>query len=426
MHCNGRFVPEENMKKRASRKKNANQPEPDRESHERTSQTPDLDVESYNDDETFDADVATGSSKQWGLDSYGEDAMDEEDMQTTARPSRTFAQSQTQSHMKGSTANGKGKANRARATSTVSDLTRTAIKNAAKSHSPEPVGVIGPGRLRGGDALTDDGEEEEEDIDEQIEKIKRCLKAFRMVYGDDLPDPDYSKYDIEHVSSTTKLPRMVPKSGFRTQGHNPLQYATVPKGSPALTNHMVEVSHNQTQPHDTRVLTEDPHFGSYPFDRSQIYSPGERNMLLAQNDRKELRAARASEDDTDMRAEAAEEHELERQLVLQQLRKPIFSWETEWTMAGVLTDETGMPNGNFWRVREDNERWKRLAERQAILAAGGEEAARIRMEDFEAAREEEKKEQRREERQRQVARKRARAMGIEFDDTGLSGWSAEV
>jgi len=181
------------------------------------------------------------------------------------------------------------------------------------------------------------------------------------------------------------------------------------------------LQHNQTRPHDPEVMTEDPHFGSFPFHPSEVYTSEEQEVLRVQNERQELRQVR----DEDTRAQEKADENLEKEAVLQQLKRKIFPWETEWTIAGILTDERGLPNGNFYRVREDNEKWQRLAERQAVLDAGGEAAKRILLEEVEEELDEEKKERRRDERRRQIARKRAKAAGMLVDETRLSGWVPE-
>lgn len=390
----------------------------------------------------MDTDLVAEFGQQGGLDDY-DDSIVEEDEEAETRGRHQWISTEMKLNralMDSPTGRAKCKASRIRATNTVSDLTRAAVKNAANVLSPEPMPLCKPSRLRRDGRKADI--HNEPDVNAQIAQIKLSLKVFQVIYGDNLPDPDYSKYDFNHVSSTTRLPRSVPRNGFRTQCHKPLRYALAPKGSTALTNHTLEprahrrnegqanhgLQHNQTQPHDAQVLTEDPHFGNHPFDRSQIYTLEEQEMLRVQQERQELRDLNANDADLalpGLRGEEAQTNEHERQLVLHQLKRKVWLWETEWSNTYVLTDGNGVPNGNFYRVREDNEKWKRLAERQAILDAGGEAAQRIHMEEMKAAQDGEKREKRREERLRQTARKKAKALGMERGGTGLSGWTAE-
>lgn len=404
-------------------------------STERPAQALDQGTEPSGNGEIMDLDTTTDLNQDWGVNDE-DDNIDEEDEESAVTDSQSQLHELTGSDAASSRrVDGRSlhSAGRSRATSTLSDLTRAAITNAAHSLTPEPHQPHG----RNAKAYAHG----ERDIDKQIENLKRSLKKFQLVYGDNLPEPDYGKYDIDHVWSAARVPRAIPKSGFRTQGHKHLQYAVVPKGSTALTNHMLQLQahnrvegqandglqHNQTRTHDAQVLTEDPYFGMFPFDRSEIYSPEEQEMLRVQSTRMELRDANLKDAEAvrQFHTEIAEEKELEKQLVLQQLKQKVFSWETKWTIAGVLTDENGLPNGNFHRVREDNEKWKRLAERQAILDAGGEAADKIWLEEREAVFEEEGREKRREDRRRQSAMQRAKAAGLAGEETRLSGWVAE-
>jgi len=441
MKSNGRFMSTDGSEQRAPGKRSRKKGETHQVPAETSTQTLDQDTESNEDGDTMDLDTLADLKQEEAFNDH-DDSIGVEDEEGTVRVSESQIHGLARSGPAGKKrleSSPLRNAGRSRATSTVSDVTRTAIKNAAHPISPEPSQLYGSSQLRGGDAKSHANSER--GTGQQIASLKGALKRFQLVYGDNLPEPDYNKYDIDHISSTAKMPRAVPKTGFRTQGHKHLQYAVIPNSSPALTNHMLEsqaysriegqandgLQHNQTRPHDPQVLTEDPHFGMFPFDRSEVHTPEEQEMLRVQHARRQLRDTNIKDQEAVRKthAEIAEEKELEKQHVLQQLKQKVFSWETDAMIAGVLTDENGLPNGNFYRVREDNEKWKRLAERQATLNAGGEAAEKIYLEEREAALEEERKEKRREERRRQSARQRAKAAGLAGEETRLSGWVAE-
>ena len=382
MNCNGHFKPFDSPKRRAPRQRSRRKSNGEYGLAQRSIQTLDDDVEQYIGNDIINIDAGDNFKQQWGVDSYRDSTIREADNATMTFKSQTRPDTSIQSDAvcrNHDASSGKRKAGGDRSASTVIDLQRTAIKNVPTLLGANPYHLHGSSQLHAGNA--EPNLDDEQDIDEQIVTLKQCIKAFRLVYGKDfenLPDPDYSNYNIEHISSTSNLPRAIPKAGFRTQNRRSLQHATALSGSAAPINRMLEprvhrrievqanhgLLRNQTRVRTTEVLTEDPYHGKSPFSRSQIYSLGEQRMLREQNGRKVLRSAdRCSHD----RAEEAEQNDLERQLVLQQLKRKVFPGETEWTIAGILTDDTGLPNGNFYRVREDNEKWKKLAKRQAIL-----------------------------------------------------------
>lgn len=135
-------------------------------------------------------------------------------------------------------------------------LRRLAVPNAAKQTSD-------PEDAEKEENVDSESEDDEAIRDDTIAKLRRSLKLFNLVYGDDLPDPDLVGYEVTHTSPVTNLPRAIPRQGFRTQGHHPLCQGILEENDVALTNHINEAEPGVIQPalHPREVLTEDSDFG---------------------------------------------------------------------------------------------------------------------------------------------------------------------
>jgi len=359
------------------------------------------------------------------------------------------------------------------------NLSRLAASNVWRLQTPSSTERTEDGKMDEGGSYKNDEVAQQE----VIAKLKRALKLFNLVYGEDLPDPDYVGYEILHTSTITHLPRAVPRQGLRTQGHGPLHQAILEENNVALTNHINEPEPGivQARPHGREVLTEDDEFGltlflpkdtcsyadlaTYNQERrlalerqkfaepaSELVSTGQ--VVQATNGKttshESVEHTKINDtEDSDPGANAKVEAEKLREQVVEQLKEQVFSWETEQMIQkaqhGLIdTDSYAMYEGETIRpqnvgssqvddpawpghVKRTLHSWRTIKyereDRARKLAAGGALAEEVYAQDREAARKDKIRLQSYTWRENAKARKRAMNMNqagmVEEEDGGM-------
>lgn len=260
--------------------------------------------------------------------------------------------------------------------------------------------------------------------EQELENLKRCLNVFNAVYGPQGPRSDPTKFELNHFSRISTLPVLKPKAGLRTQGHYALYEVLLPTDNPVFSNGVKELSTRDKkrlidQAGVTRelrpVLTEDPDFGLTFFSERERATEADMKLYYAQFNRvKDTNTYNQYVDPSPVEQELLDDlSEEERyalinsrndeiaELITMQLQNKLFDWETPDTMSGSAVPKQSkddpMRPGAF--ALSERHVWKEIRERQQILDAGGEAAARLLEKEYEDA----MVEKRREERRRQNA-----------------------
>lgn len=212
----------------------------------------------------------------------------------------------------------------------------------------------------------------------KIAVIKHRLRIFDIVYGRQTLQADEKRFSMDYTLQVARIPRSVPKSGFRTQGHYKLQKVKLPHTDFALSNHLIEddarpmlekdsanhsLNCNQSVAHGPEVYTEDPNFGITFFPSQDTASAEDLRLYYARTnatndpEHREL----ANEDARDnfsytllREMDEVDSNEEHKQIILQQLQQKVFSWETAKSMKG-LWDESIEHNQE---IRETSSRSK--------------------------------------------------------------------
>lgn len=294
--------------------------------------------------------------------------------------------------------------------------------------------------------------------EQELENLKRCLNVFNAVYGTQGPRGDPTKFELNRFSQTSTLPVLKPKAGLRTQGHYALHEVFLPADNPLFSNGLKDVStRDQKQPTNPDgttkglqpVLTEDPDFGLTFYPERERATEADTKLYYAQfarardtnthnqyidpsSDQKSLLDDLSEEDRYALINSRNDEIA---ELIATQLQNKIFDWETPDTMSGSAAPKQSkddpMRPGAF--ALSERYIWKEIRQRQQILNAGGEEAARLLEQEFEDAMVEKRRDERR--RQNAAAKERKRAAWEESTGSGntggrvkrvkFSGWVAE-